>query len=128
MKANLPKTKDSIKRFFKVNRINNCIDLSKSFSIYNNKACKKLFASEIYKVTFKTIKNSYSLFLNANELICNDCIKQLKKYLGIEITGDGSYFEVINYTRDFKIVFDKENSTFISTPTVKDGVVYFYKK
>jgi len=89
---------------------------------------KILFQSEIFKVTFKTIKESYNLFLSANELICNDCINYLKKNLGIEIFGDGSFFEVLNYTQNFEIIFDSENSTFIDTDSVENGVVYFYKK
>jgi len=94
----------------------------------NNKISRVLFESEIFKVTFKTIKKSYNLFLNANELICSECIYHLKKYLGIEIFGDGSFFEILNYTDDFKIIFDTENTTFIDTDTVNNGTVYFYKE
>jgi len=119
---------NSLARYFKINRCNNCIDLSDSYSMCNNKMSKILFQSEIFKVTFKTIKESYNLFLSANELICNDCINYLKKNLGIEIFGDGSFFEVLNYTQNFEIIFDSENSTFIDTDSVENGVVYFYKK
>jgi len=120
-------TTDSLKRFFKIYRFNNCIDLSNSYNIHNNKLSKFLFESEIYKVTFKTLKKSYNLFLTANELICTDCIDNLKKNLGVEIFGDGLFFEILSYTQDFKIIFDTENTTFIDTNTVKKGVVYFYK-
>jgi len=95
--------------------------------MYNNKISKFLFQSEIYKITFKTLKKSYNLFLSVNELICNDCIHYLKKHLGIEIFGDGSFFEILHYSSDFKIIFDNENTTFIDTKTVSNGVVSFYK-
>ena len=114
-------------RYFKIKRCNNSIDLSESYSMCNNQMSRLLFESEIFKVTFKTLKKSYNLFLNANELICNECLNQLKNYLGIEIFGDGSYFEILNYTDDFKIIFDSENTTFINTDTVTNGVVCFYK-
>jgi len=116
-----------IQRFLNITCVNNCIDLSNSFSIYNQKVSKLLFESEIYKVTFKTLKKSYHLFLSANELICNNCINYLKKNLGIEVFGDGSFFEILNYSCDFKIIFDTENTSFINTNTVTNGVVSFYK-
>lgn len=114
-------------RYFKINKLNNCIDLSDSYKMYSDQFSKLLFESEIYKVTFKTLKKSYNLFLSANELICNDCISNLKKNLGIEIFGDGSFFEILNFTHDFKITFETENTIFIDTNTVKNGIVYFYK-
>jgi len=116
-----------IQRFLNITCVNNCIDLSNSYSIYNQKISKALFESEIYKVTFKTLKKSYHLFLSANELICNNCINYLKKNLGIEVFGDGSFFEILNYSCDFKIIFDTENTSFINTNTVTNGVVSFYK-
>ena len=118
---------DSVNRFLTIKKNGNAIDLSGSYKMYANQFTKLLFESEIYKVTFKTIKKSYNLFLSANELICNDCIGNLKNNLGVEVYGDGSFFEVLNYTHDFKIIFDTENTTFIDTDTVKSGVAYFYK-
>jgi len=119
---------DSLKRFLTIKKNGNAIDLSESYKMYTNQLTKLVFESEIYKVTFKTLKKSYNLFLSANELICNDCIGYLKENLGVEIFGDGSFFEVISYTHDFKMIFDTENSTFIDTDTVQNGVVYFYKE
>jgi len=116
------------KRFLKISRFNNYVDLSDSFNIHNNKLSKLLFESEIYKITFKTLKKSYNLFLTANELICNDCIKYLKKELGIEVSGDGLFFEIINYTQNFEIIFDIENTTFINTNSVQNGVICFCKE
>jgi len=118
----------SLKRFLTIKKNGNAIDLSESYKMYTNQLAKLVFESEIYKVTFKTLKKSYNLFLSANELICNDCINNLKNNLGVEIDGDGSFFEVLNYTHDFKIIFDAENTTFIDTDTVKNGVAYFYKE
>ena len=117
-----------IQRFLNITHVNNCIDLSNSYSTYNQKISKLLFESEIYKVTFKTLKKSYHLFLSVNELICNNCINYLKKNLGIEIFGDGSFFEILNYSCDFKIIFDTENTSFINTNTVTNGVINFHKK
>jgi len=120
--------RNSIQRFLNITCVNDCIDLSNSYSIYNQKSSRILFESEIYKVTFKTLKKSYHLFLSANELICNSCINYLKNHLGIEVLGDGSFFEILNYTCDFKIIFDTENTTFINTNTVTNGVINFHKR
>jgi len=102
---------DSLTRYIKINRLS-----------------QLLFQSEIYEITFKTFKKTFNLFLSPNELICNDYIHNLKKNMNIDIWGDGSCFEVLDYTHDFKIEFDSENTTFVDTDSVTDGVVYFYKE
>lgn len=119
---------DSIKRSLTIKKNGNAIDLSGSYKMYTNQLTKLAFESEIHKVTFKTLKKSCNLFFSANELICEDCVDNLKVKLDIEINGDGSFFEVLNYVQDFKILFDTENTTFIDTDTVKNGVAYFYKE
>ena len=78
-----PNHLNSLMRYFKINRCNNRIDLSDSYSMYNNKISKYLFQSEIFKVTFKTLKKSYNLFLSVNELICNECLAYLKNNIAL---------------------------------------------
>jgi len=120
--------KDSIKRFLKIKRNNNCIDLSNSYTMYNNDLTKLSFQSEIYEITFKDNKHSCNMFLTPNELICDTDIDTLKENMNINLCGDGTSFEVLDYTDDFKIEFDTENTTFVNTDSVTDGVVYFYKE
>jgi len=68
------------------------------------------------------------MFLTPNELICDTDIGTLKENMNIDICGDGANFEVLDYQHDFKIKFDTENTTFVNTDSVTDGVVYFYKE
>ena len=121
-------SKETIKRFLEINRTNNCIDLSNSYVMYGNKTSKLLFQSEIYEVTFKDQKHCCNLYLTPNELICDNYIETLKEDMNIDIHGDGSRFEVVNYSNDFKIEFDTENTSFVNTNTVNNGVIYFYKE
>jgi len=114
---------DSVQRFLTLKKNGNTIDLGESYKMYPNQLTKLAFESEIHKVTFKTLKNSCNLFFSTNELICEDCVANLKINLDIEIDGDGSFFEVLNYTQDFKILFDTVYTTLIDT--VKNGVAYF---
>lgn len=118
-------------RIFKIRRINNTIDLSDSFSIVNKKESTANFEAEIYKVTFSTtiqqkIK-TFDLFLSGNELICDKEIENLKESLGIVIAGDGSQFEILDYHTDFTIQFDQENSSFLESDEVRNGLVVFRK-
>ena len=119
------------KRVFKIKRVKNRICLSDSFSMVNNEASEKLFEAEIFKVTFSSniadnIK-SYDLFLAKNELIPDQEITALKDSLGIEIFGDGTCIEIINFQTDFSIQFDQENSSFIDSEQVKNGYIMFKK-
>jgi hypothetical protein len=120
-----------LERIFKIKRIKNIIDLSNSFSVVNKKEFPTLFEAEIYKVTFSTKKqgntNSYDLFMSYNALICDEEIENLKESLGVFITGDGSQFEILDYETDFTIQFDQENSSFIATDEVKNGLISFSK-
>jgi len=119
------------KRVFKIKRVKNRICLSDSFSMVNNEASKKLFEAEIFKVTFSSNKanniKSYDLFLAKNELIPDQEIIALKDSLGIEIFGDGTCIEIINFQTDFSIQFDQENSSFIDSEQVKNGYIMFKK-
>jgi hypothetical protein len=120
-----------LERIFKIRRIKNTIDLSESFSVVNKKATAAFFDAEIYKVTFSTIIQSkiktYDLFLSGNELICEEEIENLKKSLDIVIAGDGSQFEILNYKTDFTIQFDLENSSFLESDEVRNGLIFFKK-
>ncbi|MNQ09845.1 hypothetical protein D3C85_226680 [compost metagenome] len=120
-----------LERIFKIRRIKNIIDLSNSFSVVNKKEFPALFEAEIYKVTFSTKRyektKSYDLFMSYNELICDKEINNLKESLGIVITGDGSQFEILDYETDFTIQFDQENSSFIATDEVENGLISFRK-
>jgi hypothetical protein len=118
-------------RIFKIRRIKNTIDLSDSFSIVNKKESMANFDAEIYKVTFSTtiqqkIKN-FDLFLSGNELIDDQKIENLKESLGIVIAGDGSLFEILDYKTDFTIQFDQENSSFLESDEVRNGLIVFRK-
>lgn len=118
-------------RIFKIRRIKNTIDLSNSFSIVNKKESTANFEAEIYKVTFSTtiqqkIK-TFDLFLSGNELICDQEIEKLKESFGIVIAGDGSQFEILDYKTDFTIQFDQENSSFLESDEVRNGLVVFRK-
>ncbi|TPG42003.1 hypothetical protein [Flavobacterium pectinovorum] len=118
-------------RIFKIRRIKNTIDLSDSFSIVNKKESVANFDAEIYKVTFSTIiqqkiKN-FDLFLSGNELIDDQEIENLKESLGIVIAGDGSLFEILDYKTDFTIQFDQENSSFLESDEVRNGLIVFRK-
>lgn len=131
MKVKIKNEPYLLERIFKIRRIKNIIDLSNSFSVVNKKEFPALFEAEIYKVTFSTKKygktKSYDLFMSYNELICDDEIENLKKSLGIVIAGDGSQFEILDYETDFTIQFDQENSSFIATDEVENGLVIFRK-
>jgi len=117
------------KRIFRLKRVKNTIDLSNSYSIINGKASKKLFESEIYKVTFTAQKlgdiQKMDLYLSNNEMICDDDATALKEQLGIEILGDGSFIEIIDYQTSFTIQFDQENTEFISSADIKNGCIVF---
>ncbi|MNG17168.1 hypothetical protein D3C87_1644680 [compost metagenome] len=65
--------------------------------------------------------------MSYNELICDKEINNLKESLGIVITGDGSQFEILDYETDFTIQFDQENSSFIATDEVENGLISFRK-
>ncbi|WP_337966815.1 hypothetical protein [uncultured Flavobacterium sp.] len=120
-----------LERIFKIRRIKNTIDLSESFSVVNKKATAAFFDAEIYKVTFSSIIQTkiktYDLFLSGNELICDEEIENLKKSLDIVIAGDGSQFEILDYKTDFTIQFDLENSSFLESDEVRNGLVVFRK-
>jgi len=92
---------------------------------------KELFESEIYSVIFAVQKQqkvkSVNLFLSSNEMIDDDDIEDLKEQLGVEITGDGSFFEILDYKTDFTIQFDQENTAFIASEEMKNGCVVFKK-
>ncbi|MFK7000195.1 hypothetical protein [Flavobacterium oreochromis] len=96
----------------------------------NNRPTPMPFTSEVYKITFSSLVNSqkkYDLFLCYEELIEEEEIQNLKNNLNIEITGDGSIFEIINFTEDFSIQFDLEDSFFIENEYTKNGLIYFRK-
>ena len=116
-------------RMLNLKRINNAIDLTGSYLMIDDKASKELFESEIYSVTFaiQEQEKSVDLFLSSNELICDEDIEELKEQLGIEITGDGSFFEILDYQTEFTIQFDKENTAFIASEEMKNGCVVFKK-
>lgn len=120
-----------MERLFNIKKIKNSIDISNSYTVKNGKKSKLLFAYEIYTATFRTVINnkaiSYPLFLISDELISNEEIINLKEQLEIEIAGDGSYIEILNFENDFTIQFDQENSSFIDTEDVKNGLVIFKK-
>ncbi|MEW5675592.1 hypothetical protein ABGT15_04710 [Flavobacterium enshiense] len=132
MKTNLTiKEKNVLERLFNIKKKNNTIDLRASYSVRNGKVSELQFNSEIYKVTFCTKNNQdqkvYDLYLTSNELICEEEIEYLKQYLGIEIFGDGSLFEVFDFENDFTLQFDKENSSFINSEGVENGLIQFVK-
>jgi len=119
------------KRIFNLKRVKNTIDLSESYSIINGKGSKELFESEIYKLSFAAQKqgniHSVDLYLSSNEMICDDEAATLKEQLGIGISGDGSFLEIVDYQANFTMQFDQENSLFIASDEVKNGCVVFKK-
>jgi len=119
-------------RILNLKRINNTIDLTESYLIIDGKVSKELFESEIYSVTFAVQKKqkvkSVNLYLSSNEIIGDEDIEGLKEQLGIEILGDGSFFEIVDYNTDFTINFDQENTVLITTEEVKKGSIVFNKK
>ncbi len=119
----------TMERVFKIKRINNIIDLRDSFSIIEQQFSTTSFEAEIFKVTFSvtidSTERTCDLFLSCNELISDYEIEVLNRELGIEVSGDGALFQIISYKTAFKIQFDKENSHFIDTENVKDGLVVF---
>jgi len=125
----MPKNNRTLKRVFKIVKLNKTIDLSESYSVINGKVSKELFESEIYKVTFSAQKQgkiqSVDLYLSSNEMICEDEVAALKEQLGVEILGDGSFLEIVDYKTDFTMQFDQENSLFIASDEVKNGCVVF---
>lgn len=131
LKAVTKNATNLLERVFKIKRIQNTIDLSHSFYVVNKEISPKLFEAEIYKVTFRTVQNgevkSHELFLPFNELICELEIAFLEDYLGILLSGDGSQFEILKYQTDFSIQFDQENSYFIKSDGVDNGLLLFKK-
>jgi len=120
-----------VKRILNFKRVENTIDLRDSYIEIDGRVSKELFESEIYKLTFSVeqpgeIKN-IDLYLSSNELICDDDARELKEQLGIEIFGDGSFFEILDYKADFMIEFDQENTMFIGSDEMKNGYVIFKK-
>ncbi|WP_405331276.1 hypothetical protein [Flavobacterium oreochromis] len=119
-----------MKRLFNIKKENNYIDISNSCLMINDRPTPMPFTSEVYKITFSSLVNSqkkYDLFLCYEELIEEEEIQNLKNNLNIEITGDGSIFEIINFTEDFSIQFDLEDSFFIENEYTKNGLIYFRK-
>ena len=125
-------SKPSIKRFFKISNQGPVVDLSESYNLVNGKPCCDSFASEIYKVSFishgEDCAKKHDLYLCYNELIDEEDITNLQESMGIEIYGDGSNFEVVNYSSDFSILFEQENSIFIDTTNVTNGLLQFKKQ
>jgi len=122
---------DASTRILNLKRINNTIDLTESYLMIGDEPSKELFESEIYSVIFAVQKQqkvkSVNLFLSSNEMIDDDDIEDLKEQLGVEITGDGSFFEILDYKTDFTIQFDQENTAFIASEEMKNGCVVFKK-
>jgi len=125
------KTACKTKLVFNIKKIKNTINLNGSFSIIDGECSRTLFESEIFKVTFSAQKqdniHSVDLYLSSNEMICDSETVALKEQLGIEIFGDGSFFEIIDYQTSFTIQFDQENSLFIESDEVKNGLLFFKK-
>ncbi|MFH7013926.1 hypothetical protein ACHRV5_18870 [Flavobacterium sp. FlaQc-52] len=120
-----------LERVFKIKRTGNSIDLSNSFYVANKEISPVSFEAEIYKITFRTEQNgevkTYDLFLPFNELICEHEIAFLEEHLGILLSGDGSQFEILEFQSDFSIQFDQENSYFIASDEVNNGLLLFRK-
>lgn len=132
MKTNLTtKENNTLERLFNIKRKKNTIDLDTSYSVRNGKISELQFSSEIYKVTFcaknKKEQKVYDLYLTSNELISEQEIECLKQHLGIEIFGDGSLFEILDFENDFTLQFDQENSSFINSEGVENGLISFVK-
>jgi hypothetical protein len=121
-----------LERVFRITRKYNRIDLSGSVAIINGEASEENFETEIFQVTFSTGKQNnkrqYSIFMSPSEVISEKEILNLKKTLGIEISGDGSSFKIDHFERDFKLSFDLKNSIAIDSLGVKKGVIYFKKR
>jgi hypothetical protein len=120
-----------LKRIFHIRKKNSIIDLSNSCCIKKGKLLKSLFQTEIYTITFSSINTpikEFSFYLHCNQAIDELDIAILKERLGIEIAGDGSYFEILSYENEFAIQFDQENSSFIDSEEVKNGLVIFKSK
>ena len=121
-----------LERVFRITRRHNTIDLTGSVAIIDGQASEKNFENEIFHVTFSTgrleNKKHYSIFMSPSEEISNEEIQNLKKALGITITGDGSLFRIVNFETDFKLSFDLYNSVAIDSLGVQKGIVYFKKK
>lgn len=119
-------------RIFKIAKNNNTIDLTGSLSIVNNTASETYFESEIYEITFissnKKEKGEYTMLVTANECISDVDIQRLQEKLQISIEGSGMNFTVRDYTKDFTIQFDKENSLFVNSSTIQNGCIYFSKE
>lgn len=120
-----------IKRILNLKRVENTINLCDSYLEIDGEISKELFESEIYKLTFSVQQpdeiKSIDLYLSSNELICDDDVRELKEQLGIEISGDGSFFEIVDYQVNFTMQFDQENSLFIASDEIKNGCVEFKK-
>ncbi len=132
MKAEAKNAPYLLERIFKIRKTENIVDLSDSFTSLNKEKFARMFDAEIYKVTFSTEKlgqlKNFDLFLSCNELICNEEIENLNQSLGIIISGDGSHFEILDYETDFTIQFDQENSSFINSDEVEEGLIVFRKQ
>ncbi len=118
-----------MERVFKIKRINNIVDLRGSFSMVDEQYSTEAFEAEIFKVTFSiqtgNTEKTCDLFLSCNELISDFEIETLNRELGIEIAGDGGLFQIISYQTDFKIQIDVENSHFINSDDIIDGLIVF---
>jgi len=123
--------KNAIKRILNLKKVEDTIDLSDSYLEIDGRISKELFESEINKITFSTHKKceikSIDIYLTSNELIDDEVAEELKEQLGIEILGDGSFFEILDYKTDFMIQFDQENTEFIASEDIKNGCVVFKK-
>ena len=119
-------------RLFKITRKNNVITLFGSMSIINKIVSEENFENEAYQLTFSFnsngVKKECAIVLIANECICEEEKEKLKVQLGIVLEGDGMCFEITSFTNDFTLQFDKLNSAFIATESVKNGTIFFTKQ
>ena len=129
MKGKSKSPQQLLERVFRITRKDNKIDLTGSVAIINGKASEENFEREVYQVTFTTGKGKrkkhYSIFMSPSESIPKEETDNLKKQLGIEISGDGSLFKIENFASDFKIAFDLHNSISIDSLGIKKGVIVF---
>jgi hypothetical protein len=120
-----------LERVFRITRKDNEIDLTGSVAIINGEASEENFETEVYQVTFTTgkleRKKQYSIFMSPSESIPKHEVDNLKKQLGIKISGDGSLFKIEDFTSDFKLSFDLHNSISIDNLGIKKGVIVFRK-
>lgn len=121
-----------LERVFRITRRHNTVDLTGSVAIINGEASEENFENEVFQVTFTTGKQQhkkhYSIFMSPSESISEEEINNLKKELGISISGDGYLFKIVNFESDFKLSFDLYNSVCIDSLGVQKGVIYFKKQ